>query len=160
MASPIRILELCAELAHIGVDLGADAGGAEGCGEPNGVPTAGVVEDGDEHGNRAPSLVHEAQLLHGGEQPIDPKGAADARQPLFRVQRGEVVVTPAAATAADVGKVIEERLEHHAGVVVEAASDRHVDHDTARLDTRGVDGSNDVRQGGDACFARRASLHE
>ena len=78
------------------------------------------------------------QFLHRGDEAIQAERRPDAGQHLLRVLAGEVVVTPAAADAADAGQVGEERFVDRAGVVVEPAGDAQVDLDAALGNARRV----------------------
>ena len=60
------------------------------------------------------------------KQPIEAERCADAGQFLFCVQLGQVIVTAAAADAADCGQIVEQSFHDGAGVIVEAAGDCNV----------------------------------
>ena len=101
-AAAVGVLELLAELLGFGIDLDAEAGGAQLRGQSEVVAEAGGVEVGDEDlGRRARPARSCFELFHRGQQAIEAERRADAGQLLLRVELGQVVVAAAAADAAD-----------------------------------------------------------
>ena len=75
----------------------------------------------------------------GGEQAVDADRGADRGDALAEEAHHQVVVAAAAEDRAELRRVEEHRLEHRAGVVGEAAGDRHVERHLVVAVSQGVE---------------------
>ena len=125
-APPQRVLALLLHRPLLGVHLGVQAHGPQGGRQPHGGVQLGVAAV--PHHHQGPVGGQRAALLlqHGRHQAVDADAPAHAGEPLLGVHEGEVVVAPPRAHRAHAGGRQVRRLEHGAGVVVEAPGDGRI----------------------------------
>ncbi len=177
-AGAVGVLELLGELRGLHHDLGVEAGRAQAPGELEVLGQARAFHVGDERGDGALGRGHEPRLAQLPEEARRADRDAHAGQLRLGVVAGEVVVAAARADRADAGVVVEQRFVDRAGVVVEAARDREVEHEVllghperldeaehldelaAALFERGRPGAERGELGAGVVERRRARAHE
>ena len=119
--------QLLADPLRLGRHLHRHPRSPQGGGDPQVIPAVGLVEVDEKDVGGGFAGFQPAELFEPRKQSIDPQRRPDPREVLLGVEAGEIVVAPSGTDAPQRRQLVEEALEHQAGVVVEAAGDRGID---------------------------------